>query len=636
MRRILPALLLCLGGAAWGQASIEAFPSGAVLLSDGWRYQPGDNPAWASPQLDDSGWQQLNPQPQSDMCPTSCWYRLRVQLPAHPGALTILLIAQGGVTEAYIDGARAGTEHFEPTWTVREQVEDLLEVPAEKESVVLAVRIHPPRVAFDANEAVNLSAWIGSPDAVKRVAELHRSKRLLRFVGSGAINLVILLAGIGSLLLFFSQRAFREYLWLGIYLVVVGTGGGLSTAAIYAFAPGILNDLYSDPAIYLTIVAQIEFTYAFIRKRPNRMWRVYEAALLVCPLVALLCALGIVHNGAYFLLESAVTLPAALLLPVVLLYWHRRGNAEARWLILPSVGPAIAVMLMNASEIGSVFSWNLEALERPILLWHEVPLFYNDLADGIFLLAIGVVMYFRFTRLSREQARAAGELEAAREIQRQPVPATLPELAGCRLESAYIPASEVGGDFYQVLPQPNGAWLFVVGDVSGKGLKAAMTGALAIGAIRTLAAEDLQPGALMTRLNRQVVAARSGGFITCLCAVLALDGTLTLANAGHLAPYRNGEEVELEFGLPLGLTDVPEYEQTTLELQIGDRITLMTDGVVEAQSESGELFGFDRTKAISRQSAEQIANAAQAFGQEDDITVLAITFARGEANSISR
>jgi serine phosphatase RsbU (regulator of sigma subunit) len=88
--------------------------------------------------------------------------------------------------------------------------------------------------------------------------------------------------------------------------------------------------------------------------------------------------------------------------------------------------------------------------------------------------------------------------------------------------------------------------------------------------------------------------------------------------------------------LPLGLTDVPEYEQTTLELQVGDRITLMTDGVVEAQSESGELFGFDRTKAISRQSAEQIANAAQAFGQEDDITVLAITFARGEANSISR
>jgi len=58
--------------------------------------------------------------------------RLHVQLPAHPGALTILLIAQGGVTEAYIDGARAGTEHFEPTWTVREQVEDLLEVPAEK------------------------------------------------------------------------------------------------------------------------------------------------------------------------------------------------------------------------------------------------------------------------------------------------------------------------------------------------------------------------------------------------------------------------------------------------------------------------------------------------------------------------
>jgi phosphoserine phosphatase RsbU/P len=96
----------------------------------------------------------------------------------------------------------------------------------------------------------------------------------------------------------------------------------------------------------------------------------------------------------------------------------------------------------------------------------------------------------RLTVLSREQARAAAELGAAREIQRRLVPGTLPLLAGCRLEAAYLPASEVGGDFYQVLPQADGSSLLVIGDVSGKGLKAAMTGALAIGSLRTLASEN--------------------------------------------------------------------------------------------------------------------------------------------------
>jgi serine phosphatase RsbU (regulator of sigma subunit) len=85
--------------------------------------------------------------------------------------------------------------------------------------------------------------------------------------------------------------------------------------------------------------------------------------------------------------------------------------------------------------------------------------------------------------------------------------------------------------------------------------------------------------------------------------------------------------VELESGLPLGITDNAEYEETAFTLGGGDRVTLMTDGVVEARSAGGELFGFARTCAISGESAERIAAAAQTFGQEDDITVLAITLA---------
>jgi serine phosphatase RsbU (regulator of sigma subunit) len=117
------------------------------------------------------------------------------------------------------------------------------------------------------------------------------------------------------------------------------------------------------------------------------------------------------------------------------------------------------------------------------------------------------------------------------------------------------------------------------------------------------------------------------GFATCLCAEIAVDGTFILANAGHLAPYLNGQEVLVESSLPLGVTRDTAYTQSTLRLSPGDSLTCVSDGVVEAQSTTGELFGFDRTRAISIHSAAQIAKAAQAHGQEDDITVLTLTFA---------
>ena len=129
-------------------------------------------------------------------------------------------------------------------------------------------------------------------------------------------------------------------------------------------------------------------------------------------------------------------------------------------------------------------------------------------------MAIAAVMVARFTTLNREQARTSAELAAAREMQRQLVPAEPPALRGCRLDVAYIPAAEVGGDFYQVLPQVDGSSLLILGDVSGKGLKAAMTGALAIGSFRTLAAEVLSPAALLTRLNRSLCRPENSGFIT--------------------------------------------------------------------------------------------------------------------------
>jgi serine phosphatase RsbU (regulator of sigma subunit) len=253
-----------------------------------------------------------------------------------------------------------------------------------------------------------------------------------------------------------------------------------------------------------------------------------------------------------------------------------------------------------------------------------VPLKPFDIGAFLFLLAIGLVMFFRFTKVSREQARAAAELEAAREIQQRLVPAQLPVLQGWKIEAAYLPANEVGGDFYQVLGEARGPAWVVVGDVSGKGLRAAMTGTLAIGALRALAPEGNGPAELLSRLNDRLAESADGGFITCLCARLTPDGVLTLANAGHLPPYRNGVELELDTALPLGIVPRLTYTESQFQLEEGDVLTLLSDGVVEAQNRAGDLFGFERTREMVLGTAGSLAVAARDFGQTDDITVLSL------------
>src|SRR5260370_41292219 len=121
---------------------------------------------------------------------------------------------------------------------------------------------------------------------------------------------------------------------------------------------------------------------------------------------------------------------------------------------------------------------------------------------------------------------------------------------------------------------------------------------------------------MLAPLTAQPPSASEGGFITCLCARIGTDGSTILANAGHLAPYRNSTGIHLESGLPLGMVPDVAYCESSICLAPNDQLTFVSDGVLEARNPSGELFGFDRTAAISIQSANAIAAAAQAFGQE--------------------
>lgn len=142
------------------------------------------------------------------------------------------------------------------------------------------------------------------------------------------------------------------------------------------------------------------------------------------------------------------------------------------------------------------------------------------------------------------------------------IPDEVPSIPGFAIESCYISAGEVGGDFFQILPAKGGGLLAVIGDVSGKGMPAAMTVSLLVGTVRTLAHYTEGPGEMLAAMNERMLGRSQGGFTTCLALRIDADGTLTIANAGHLAPYLAGREVATENGLPLGLSAATEYAET--------------------------------------------------------------------------
>ena len=152
--------------------------------------------------------------------------------------------------------------------------------------------------------------------------------------------------------------------------------------------------------------------------------------------------------------------------------------------------------------------------------------------------------------------------------------------------------------------------LIVAGDVAGKGLQAGMLVALLVGAIRTSAQFDPDPLAVLNVLNQRLWG-RSHAFATCLALRIAADGEATLANAGHLPPYLNGQPVEIEGSLPLGMIEDAEFSVMHFRLTMGDRLLLMSDGIAEATDVNGKLFGFERIHDMLRESASASTLAAQ-------------------------
>ena len=253
----------------------------------------------------------------------------------------------------------------------------------------------------------------------------------------------------------------------------------------------------------------------------------------------------------------------------------------------------------------------------------------------------------RVGQLVREQQvealrreRIEQQLNVARLVQRQLLPKSLPELPGWQTAAFYRPALIVGGDFYDFIPLPGGRVMVVIGDVTDKGVPAALVMASAHSLLRAAAPRLVNPGAVLEKVNELLFQDTPAQmFATCFALILdGASGRVTFANAGHDVPYVRtaGGVAELRArGMPLGLMPGMTYEEKTFVFQPGDRALLHSDGLSEAHGTGREMFGFPRVAALAGRATscqglldlclrELEGFTGPGHEQEDDITLLAL------------
>lgn len=241
----------------------------------------------------------------------------------------------------------------------------------------------------------------------------------------------------------------------------------------------------------------------------------------------------------------------------------------------------------------------------------------RDLLSGIAMQASVAILNARMHRRLMAQQRIEQDLLVARQIQQSFLPAEPPEVKGFHFSRYYDPAFEVGGDFYDFIPLPGQSLGILIGDVSGKGMSAALLMARLTSDIRYYAISEFSPARVLSKANKALMRATKENddrFATVLYLVLDIPHrTITLSNAGHLPPLlrlaHDGSVVELDdaTNLALGVIASPTFEEYSIVLEPGDGVFLYTDGVIEAQNGQKEVYGLQRlTRIIGASPVENL------------------------------
>lgn len=616
----VPLLLLASARLGPAQTIVAHGTAGPARLDGPWLLYEGDPPGHQFAPVDPRAGRpyRLGTESIQPGGPKIVWLRASVSADEQLSDPALLVNPNAGDCQVFVNAQKVADCGNWPRTTEWGRRWLLVRLPAG--AVQIAIRIVGPLEGV-ARLPESGDVLLGPASVLKSIRTATDANHFYSVLPEALLCVGELLGGLILLLVFRNDPRERAYLWFAAFLFLDGTTSLESVFyRVYPLLPSTFDRLTDSLGTIGRYAPLVGFIAAFTGVRLNRWMRGYQILLLILPV---LIGTPFLSKNVSELLPQLSIQTIRLIglyvqLPFIVgslgfLWWKwRRGNREAG-LLIPSF------LLASAFEVLGII--------RPSFWTFHVGRFgfdYDDLSVFFFLVSIAPVLLSRHHRMALEHERTKAEFEAAHRVQSLLLRSTPISSASIWIENVYRPAQDVGGDFFHTTVI-DGQHRIIIGDVSGKGLGAAMLVSAIIGALDTL--RDAAPARVLSSLNNLLLARQQGGFATCLCAVVTLGGEIRMANAGHLAPYRNGSELALEPGLPLGLTTGIEYGEVSVPLAAGDRLTFLSDGVVEAQNASGELFGFERTQAISTESASSIALAAQAFGQIDDITVLTVAVA---------
>ncbi len=608
-----------------------------------WLLEAGDDPSWADPSLDDSKWMAVDPYKSLKTYfpgnrPTVVWYRLHVKVAPSQTGLGLAEHSLSSAFEVYVNGQKLiASGKFSPY--VPYTYDAWLVEPIPDRDVAGGSLLIATRVYISTNDWVSAYPGFYPYNLSLGMENALNNHTWLLIIGGHAVQwfrqIATLGLGILAFALFTAQRRQREYLWIFLLGAVAVLQAPLQIYMLFHNLPAWMvfaDGVFQFASVYFEILMYL----AFLRMRVTpwlRFWLVLAGAGLFYNLWQ--AATGAGSSLAMLVSIAPIVVLIAAIVPSLLIAHARRGNREAAILLVPAIIGGLSTYLEVA-----VFLFGMIPDLRETSLRISKVLFESQLGpftvsltnidNCAFVLALAVILVLRATHIASHQTRMEAEMAAAREVQQIVLPEKTECIPGFTVESAYEPANEVGGDFYQILPAPDGSLLVIIGDVAGKGMPAAMLVSVLVGAIRGVAEYTADPAALLASLNQRLVGRVGENYVTAMAARIFPNGAVTLANAGHLAPYLDGREVEVPGELPLGAKAGTSYETVRFELPKGSRLTFYSDGIVEAQNPARELFGFERSRQISTEPVAQIVAEAKQHGQNDDMTVIAITRDRAD------
>ena len=630
----------------------------------GWRYHPGDDPAWADPEFDDSGWEVRTSLLPVDEAPPGGWekvgwFRRNLKLAdGMPTTAIAIRVEHYGASEVYLDGRLVitnGTVSADPTIERQMYPNNFDGVALERgRTHVLAVRFSNARGNLHFRD--NLGFWVNIRSVVSAAAAYHRFDRLvmLRSMGFGGAFAAL---AVLHLLLFAFHPASREHLFFSIFAATVAASLALMTA--WDLETDMLARLWIFRWYITTRVAMVVgalvLLHAMFRRRPA--WMTWAVVIAGAAYVGWVWSWDALRSRT---LGDLVFLVAFLEMARVSVMAVLRRERDA-WIV---AGAFVPLALVSATGfVCSLLGWSINLGILPLASLALVGLAFSvfisrqaartareleDRLEEVERLSVRAVEQERRAiheeterrLLEAESERRAEELEAARRLQLAMLPHEAPEIPGFTFEYRMVTATEVGGDYVDVRLGDGGRALVAVGDATSHGLQAGMVVAVAKSLFLSVDPQE-SPTAVLHRVGAGLQTMRER-YASMAMVVIAVDAHHLQVASAAMPPllvlrHATGSVDEILLpGVPLGTMADASYALRDVTVASGDAILVISDGAPEAIAPSGEHFGYDRVvsylEGCDGRSAEAIVDGlldtvtsfAGSSSPHDDVTVVAM------------